>query len=252
MESNQYESSPSNLTSGTVHIYENGVLMPKTEVFVNECIVNISVNNRIVEILPALNEHIAWLGMGYLYQITEFSPDELASGCAIGSDFSIQLDQTKNPGCMCKKIFSVEKKNKLLSGDSLVLKSDTVFNMFNDFNNASFNFRKTGALHGAALYDVNGDQSVFIEDIARSNTIYKSTGYLLTNKITSQRIIVLSCRVNTLILNLLINIGFKTILTRASVTYQAYAKAKKYGITLIGFIKENRFTIFSGVENIQF
>lgn len=244
------ESEEDKIRHEKVFIFENGILSEKDEIFIKECITKIMVNNRIIEIMPAINEHIRLLGMGYLYQTTDLTPDILMSGKVEGSDFYLEQKDSQDSGCVCKKIFTSEKTVKLINGDAIKISNKNVFNVFINFNESSAGFRRTAALHGAGLYDQNMERIVFMEDIARSNTIYKLTGFMIVNHITAQNIIVLSCRVNTLILNLLINIGFKTILTRASVTYDACIKARKHGITLIGFIKENRFTIFSGIENV--
>ena len=202
--------------------------------------------------MPAINENIDLLGMGYLYQITDFTPEELVTGEVSNSDFNLPIKQIKNTGCMCKNIFFKEKKIKHLTDSSIQIDNELIFRILQDFNDASENFKKTAALHGSGLYSKKGEKIKFIEDIARTNTIYKMTGFLIANNITEQHIIVLSCRINTLILNLLSNIGFKVILTRASVTHETYVKAKNIGVTLVGFIKEDRFTVFSGVENINF
>ncbi len=241
-----------NIALDFVYLYEDGILKKKEDQLIKECITKISINKRNIEILPAVDEHIDLLGMGYLYQITELDNNTLASGEIYGSDYNITVKQFNSWSCMCKKIFFNEKKLKLLEKSSVELDKDIVFKVFNDFNQASENFRRTGALHGAALYKSNGERISFFEDIARTNVIYKTTGYLIKNKITEQAVIVLSCRVNTIILNLLLNVGFTAIITRASVTHEAFEKANKMGIILIGFIKENRYTIFSGRDKISF
>ena len=134
------ENRNSNIRNAVVHVCDNNQLLSREETFISECVTRISINNKVVEILPAVNGNIDLLGMGYLYQITELSSDELNKGEATGSDFNLHVEGSDDCGCMCKKIFFVKKKTRQLTGDLLPINKDLVFSVFSDFNHASENF----------------------------------------------------------------------------------------------------------------
>lgn len=246
------KAAPDNMATIPVHVFENGLVTEKDDFLIKECVTQIVINGKTIETLPALNEHIDLLGAGYLYQISDIQANMLTGGEVDGSDYHLTWPQYNDWGCMCKKIFTHVREQKLLEGETIKLDASNIHRIFDAFIDSSENFRLTGALHGAALFTPQCEKVVFIEDIARTNVIYKMTGYLINHNINTQHIIVLSCRVNTVILNLLHNIGFRTVITRASVTHEACIKARELEITLIGFVKETRFTVFSGVGNVFF
>ena len=126
-----------------------------------------------------------------------------------------------------------------------------IFEIINELSNKSEIFKKTGGVHNALLADDNGENLVFREDIARHNTVDKIAAYIMKNKIDlSNKILALSCRISTKIINKIARINLSFIITQSPPTLNAVKIAEEKNITLVGFIREGRMNIYTHPERI--
>ncbi len=126
-----------------------------------------------------------------------------------------------------------------ISAASLIQKMNT-------FNTSGTIFNSTGGTHIAGLLKDNSIAYIF-EDISRHNAFLKCTGEAVMNKITlSSQAVLLSCRISSSILRLIINSGVKTVFSLATVTDQAAKTADENGISLYGFIRNQRINHYAG------
>ena len=106
-------------------------------------------------------------------------------------------------------------------------------------------FQATGGSHSAALC-VNGEIIVFFEDVGRHNAVDRVSGRCLLDNITmSDKILVFSGRVSSEILIKVAKMGIPLIAARSAPTELAVNLAKEFGITIVGFIRTDRLTIYS-------
>ena len=111
------------------------------------------------------------------------------------------------------------------------------------FNNASTVFQQTAGVHGCYLYSSSEKKGMFYYDISRFNVVLKAIGHASKN-IDLYDIIFLSCRINEELMVLLLDAGAKAIITRSAVSYQAAQLAQANHVILIGFARDNRYTVF--------
>ena len=105
-------------------------------------------------------------------------------------------------------------------------------------------FQSTGCAHSCALVTDNQVQC-YREDIGRHNALDKVVGYALKNSIPmANSIVFTSGRISRDYLEKVIRAGFRIVVSRAAVTADAVALARKENITMLGFIRRNGGNIY--------
>ena len=111
---------------------------------------------------------------------------------------------------------------------------------------------KSGGLHCSVLFQ---DDKLLIRcpDIGRHNTVDKVVGWAYLHNV-DLRECVLGCtgRQPTGMVNKVANAQIPVIISRAATSTKGVETAKKVGVTLIGFARQGRFTIYSHPERVIF
>jgi len=134
---------------------------------------------------------------------------------------------------------------------TIKIKAETVFNSVNQLNFIAETFRKTGGVHVAAIFKVNGVLAAFAEDVGRHNAVDKVIGIGASNKTNfAERFLALSGRLSGDIVLKAARVGLPVIASLASAIDSGIAIANEAGLTLIGFVRGKRMNIYSFPERI--
>ena len=107
-------------------------------------------------------------------------------------------------------------------------------------------FRETGCAHSCAFWKEKEIVCSF-EDIGRHNALDKVAGKLLIQEIDpGDGVIFTSGRISADYLKKIIQMGVTTVVSRAAVTEAAVLLAKKYGILLLGFVRNRTGNLYAG------
>ena len=143
------------------------------------------------------------------------------------------------------------KKEKLDLSFPLI-KQDIIMKSPNLLKNKQSEFAKTGGIHASALIDENGKVIATREDVGRHNALDKLIGYTIQNKIMNpqKQFIACSGRLNFELVQkgLMANIGL--MIGVGAPTSLAIDLAKRYNMTLLGFVKEDSFNIYSNINRV--
>jgi len=113
-------------------------------------------------------------------------------------------------------------------------------------------FSKTGGIHASSLIDVNGRVLVTREDVGRHNALDKLIGHAHKNKLIDNHSQFIACsgRLNFELVQkgLMSSIGLMAGV--GAPTSLAIDLAKRFGMTLLGFVKKNSFNIYTNKERV--
>jgi FdhD protein len=114
-------------------------------------------------------------------------------------------------------------------------------------------FDATGGLHAAALFDVEGNLITLREDVGRHNATDKLIGWALMQKRLplSENIVMVSGRSSFEILQKCLTAGVPIICAISAPSSLAVDVARRFGMTLVGFLRDNRFNVYASAERIQ-
>jgi FdhD protein len=145
----------------------------------------------------------------------------------------------------------VLKKEKLdlsfpLIKENIIRKSPELF------INEQTEFAKTGGIHASSLINENGKIVATREDVGRHNALDKLIGYALKENIINPKKQFIACsgRLNFELVQkgLMANIGLMAGI--GVPTSLAIDLAKRFNMTLLGFVKKESFNIYSNVNRV--
>ena len=179
----------------------------------------------------------------------------------INNSENIDIDKIKrnfltNSSCgVCGKTsldsLEIIKKDKILKSIPKISK-EIIMKSPNNLRENQSEFSKTGGIHASALFTDKGNIVAVKEDVGRHNALDKLIGHTLFKNLLnpSNQFLTCSGRLNFDLVQkaLMANIG--VLIGVGAPTSLAIDLANKFDMTLVGFVKEDSFNIYSNRERI--
>ncbi len=181
----------------------------------------------------------------FLRSGTSYGPDRLqrnfytTSSCGVCGKASIEAIQIRGILPIVDEGFTVDGEVFGRIGD-LLRRSQAIF-------------EKTGGLHAAGLFDAGGMLRAVREDVGRHNAVDKVVGHaLLSHEVPLARhIMMVSGRASFEIIQKAAAAGIAVVAAVSAPSSLACDTAQAFGMTLVGFARGTRFTVYTGAHRIR-
>lgn len=162
------------------------------------------------------------------------------SSCGVCGKSSIQSIKTVSPfaGLMRPKV---------------TIEAAVFYKLPEKLRSAQSDFESTGGLHASGLFNTQGDLVLLTEDVGRHNALDKLIGQALMNKALplNEHILLLSGRASFELIQKAAMAGISIIASIGAPSTLAVELAQEFNMTLLGFLKENRFNIYSASDQTR-
>lgn len=132
------------------------------------------------------------------------------------------------------------------------LDPERIPSLIEDLHSAAVLYHQSRGIHTAALSD--GENLIAVaEDVGRHNALDKLRGETLERGIdTRDHILISTGRISSEMLRKAARMNAPFVVSRTSPTSLSIYVAKRLGITLIGYVRRDRYNVYSHPENLAF
>src|SRR4029453_197472 len=115
-------------------------------------------------------------------------------------------------------------------------------------------FTRTGGIHAAGIFDVNGELKIAREDIGRHNAVDKAIGRAFLDRLLplDRNLLLVSGRASFEIVQKTLAAGIPIVAAVSAPSTLAVDFARESNQTLIGFLRPPSFNIYSHIERVIF
>lgn len=155
--------------------------------------------------------------------------------------------------CGKASIDAIKVSCEALSSMRIQVEKEVLFKLPDLLRASQDLFKYTGGLHASGLFDVHGKLIAQHEDVGRHNALDKliGSGLIKGSLPFSNSILVLSGRISFELVQKALRAGIQIIAAVGAPSSLAVNLAEEFGMTLIGFLKTDRFNIYTGKERVM-
>ena len=134
---------------------------------------------------------------------------------------------------------------------SLVLNASSMVAAFHAIQTKQVLQQATGATHACAWVGSNGEIQLLREDVGRHNAMDKLIGALAKMPQKTDGFVLTSSRASVEMVQKVALAGYNILAAISAPTGLAIRVAEAYGVTLVGFLRENQFVMYTHEHRIK-
>jgi FdhD protein len=267
----------SQVASNPIYRFENGQVRQQTDELAEEQPLEIRIRGQAISVTMRTPGHDAQLAAGFLLseglirshsdilQIEPCTKNEFGNVINVQLAPLVPVDFAKltrhvfaSSSCgLCGKatIAAIHSQfPPILNEPTPIISAATITALPTTMRKHQPTFDRTGGLHAAALFDQSGNLLVLHEDIGRHNAVDKVLGHALLNDWIplTHHILLLSGRSSFEIMQKSLAARLPIVAAVSAPSNLAVEFANENHQTLIGFLRDSRFNVYSGADRVRF
>lgn len=141
---------------------------------------------------------------------------------------------------------------KNVENSKLKLSTTVLYQLPEKLRTAQGSFALTGGIHAAGLFTIEGELVVLQEDVGRHNALDKLIGNVLARNLLplNNHILLLSGRASFELIQKAAMAGISIVAAIGAPSSLAVELAAEFNITLLGFLKKERFNIYNSTDQV--
>ena len=225
--------------------------------------VSLTVNGHVWLTFMCTPVHLEAMSVGFLYNegmIGSMEEVEDVRVCEHGDNVDIWLSHSveqpqswrRTSGCTggVTAVDALARVDVSFDGDQPKVQPEAIGQLVESLFQNQQLYRETGGVHTSALSD--GNRIVLVaEDIGRHNTLDKIAGLCLMENIWPEtRLLITTGRISSEMLQKAARLKAPILISRTSPSSLSIEMAERYGITLIGYARRDRFNVYSNAQRV--
>lgn len=226
--------------------------------------VSLTVNGKVWLTFMCTPVNLEAMSVGFLYNegiIESMEEVEDVHVCEHGDNVDVWLSHSveqpqswrRTSGCTggVTAVDALARVDVSFDGDQPRVQPETIGLLVESLFESQELYRETGGVHTSALSD--GEKVIVAaEDIGRHNTLDKIAGLCLMQQLWPQtRILITTGRISSEMLQKAARMQAPILISRTSPSSLSIEMAERYGITLIGYARRDRFNVYSNLQRIS-
>jgi formate dehydrogenase accessory protein FdhD len=237
--------------------FENGKKEEVSEQIVCDETITLIINNEITRNFSAINESLKEFAIGYLFGENMVKSYEDIEQIDINENIinvKIKENINNNDAVLCSDAsggWRSKIKNIDIINSDLKVDSDELIKNMKILTEKARIWKQTGGAHVAGI--VSDDLFILKEDVSRHVAVDKAIGAgILENINFANAYIIYSGRMPADMVIKLNRVGIPIIVSNAAPANSGYEVVKKSNMTMVGFLRGNRFNAYGNIDRINF
>ncbi|KZX15234.1 protein FdhD [Methanobrevibacter cuticularis] len=244
-------------------VYKNKKYEKKEEEIVSDETINLVINDTLTRNFSISPNHLKdfsigyMLGEGLITSVDNVENLEINENKIIATinleDFDIRKELVVGSDCFGGWRTKIDLINKVES--NFTVEPKELLENIENLRKRAITWKRTGGTHVAALINNISVNEEFIlrEDVSRHVAVDKVIGAAAQKKIDFKNsYIIYSGRMPADMLIKIARVGIPLIASNAAPTFSGYSVANEANITMIGFVRDHRFNVYTHSSRVNF
>jgi FdhD protein len=155
--------------------------------------------------------------------------------------------------CGKERLDQIERSGISPLSDGPIIDWQVVTSLPEKLRDAQGLFSTTGGLHAAGLFTASGELLTLQEDVGRHNAVDKAIGWAFLEDLLplSEHVLTVSGRSSFEIAQKALAAGIPILCAVSAPSSLAAELAQRFGMTLVGFLRGERFNVYAGAQRIE-